>query len=160
MPSRRKNSSSQSLARSVQSKRIAAKGHRTLLHLALPQEIVDGLDTLLWLRVTGASKSVEAIRGGKHQIYDEAVAAFLLKFERRPCKGLKVRLANQGWRTLWVSTPLVERCKRVAEREGIAVGRVVSYALTSFIQGIMRPDWHAFRQEAHERATALLSAKH
>lgn len=160
MPSRRKKSLSQSPARTVQSKRAAAKGHRTLLHLALPQEIVDGVDTLLWLRVTGAPKSVEAIRGGKHQIYDEAVAAFLLKFERRPCGAFKVRPPHQGWRTLWVSTPLVERCRQVAEREQVAVGRVVSYALTSFIEGILRPDWHAFRREAHERATALLSAKH
>lgn len=159
MPNRKKTSSSQSRGRIVQSKRAAAKGQRTLLHLALPQDVVDGVDTLLWLRVTGASKSVDAIRGGKHQIYDEAVTAFLSQFERRPCRALKVRPANQGWRTLWVSSPLVERCKQVAEREQVAVGRVVGYALTSFIKGTIRPDWHAFRHEAHERATALLSAK-
>src|SRR5688500_5234329 len=130
--------------RTVRSQRMAAKGQRTLLHLALQQNVVDDVDTLLWLRVTGAMKSVEVIRGGKNQIYDEAVEVFLRRFERRRCEELRVRQSTQGWRSLWVSTPLVERCKRVAERDGVAVGRVVGYALTSFLEETVKPSWRAF----------------
>jgi hypothetical protein len=136
---------------------VAAKGQRTLLHLALQQNVVDDVDTLLWLRVTGAMQSVEAIRGGKNQIYDEAVELFLRRFERRRCEDLKIRQSTQGWRSLWVSTPLVERCKRVAERDGVAVGRVVGYALMSFLEVTMKPSWRAFRGEVGERARALIS---
>lgn len=159
MASRKKSSSQKPRTRSAQSQRISAKGHRTLLHLPLPQEVVDDVDTLLWLRVTGAGKSVEAIRGGKNQIYDEAVERFLRRFERRECEALQVRQPTQGWRTLWVSTPLVERCKRVAERDGVAVGRVVGYALSSFVEEIMKPTWRAFREDVSDRAGALLSGK-
>lgn len=159
MASRKKVNSEKSRPRSAQSKRVAAKGHRTLLHLPLPQDVVDDVDTLLWLRVTGAAKSVEAIRGGKNQIYDEAVDQFLRRYERRVCEGLQVRQSTQGWRTLWVSTPLVDRCKRIAERDGVAVGRVVGYALASFVEEIMKPAWRAFREETSDRARALLSGK-
>jgi len=160
MASRHSKSSQKSgVRRTVKSQRSAAKGQRTLLHLALQQDVVDDIDTLLWLRVTGAMKSVEAMRGGKNQIYDEAVELFLRRFERRTCEDLRIRQSTQGWRTLWVSTPLVERCKRVAERDGIAVGRVVGYALTSFVGDTVKPSWRAFRAETTERARVLLTSK-
>lgn len=141
------------------SQRVAAKGHRTLVHLAVPQDVVDDLDTLLWLRVTAAGKSVEAIRGGKNQIYDEAVEQFLARHERRPCEALTRRQPTRGWRTLWVSTPLVERCTRVATREGVSIGRVVGQALASFLGERITPSWRAFRQEASDRARSLLTGK-
>jgi hypothetical protein len=160
MASRKGTSSRRArVSRSVQSQRAAAAGQRTLLHLALQQSVVDDVDTLLWLRVTGAMKSVEAIRGGKNQIYDEAVERFLSRFERRGCNELKIRQATQGWRSLWVSTPLVERCKRIAERDGVSVGRVIGYALTSFLEETMKPSWRAFRADTAARASALLSSK-
>lgn len=141
------------------SQRVAAKGHRTLVHLAVPQDVVDDLDTLLWLRVTAAGASVEAIRGGKNQIYDEAVEEFLTRHERRPCEALTMRQPTRGWRTLWVSTPLVERCTQVATRESVSVGRVVGQALSSFLGERITPSWRAFRQEASDRARALLTGK-
>lgn len=159
MASRTKKTPRKAGQRSAHSQRVAAKGHRTLLHLPLSQEVVDDVDTLLWLRVTGAGKSVEAIRGGKNQIYDEAVEQFLRRFGRRKCEALQVRPPTRGWRTLWVSTPLVERCRRVAERDGVAVGRVVGHALASFLEGAMKPSWRGFRKETSDLASALLSGK-
>src|SRR5687767_2288737 len=78
------------------SQRVAAKRHRTLLHLALSQDVVDRVNTLLWLRVTAAGQSVEAIRGGKNQIYDETVEQFLQRFERRACEPLRQKQPMHG----------------------------------------------------------------
>ena len=141
------------------SQRAAAKGHRTLVHLAVPQDVVDDLDTLLWLRVTAAGESVEAIRGGKNQIYDEAVEQFLARHEQHACEALKMRQPTRGWRTLWVSTPLVERCIRVANREEVSVGRVVAHALASFLGERIAPSWREFRRAASDRARGLLTGK-
>src|SRR5262245_27816208 len=76
----------------------------TLIHLPLPQDVVNDIDTLLWLRVTAADHDVEAIRGGKHRIYDEAVEAFLSTYEHRAC-GALISVSGHGWRTVRVSTP-------------------------------------------------------
>jgi hypothetical protein len=140
------------------SQRAAAKGQRTLVHLGLPQELVDDVDTLLWMRVTAADKSMEAIRLGKHQIYDEAVEHFLERYENRPCEALRVRQPAHGWRTLWVSSPLVKRCRGVAEREQVSVGRVLAFALKDFLTSVS-PAWREFRREAGGRASALLAGK-
>lgn len=140
------------------SQRSAAEGRlRTLLHLQLSQKVVDDVDTLLWLRVTAAGKSVEAIRGGKNQIYDEAVQRFLMRYEHRPCPDLLGRKPKQPWRTLWVRTALVKRCTRIAERESATLGRVVGHALAAYIAETMTPAQRRFRHVTGECAVGLLS---
>jgi hypothetical protein len=133
------------------------KGY-TLIHLPLAQEVVEDIDTLLWLRVTAADLDVEALRGGKHRIYDEAVERFLAKYERRPCDALK-RVGSHGWRTVRVQTVLVERCKPVAVRAGVAVGSVVSCALGLFVQSHVQPAWRDFRNSVRLQARAVLKTK-
>ena len=130
----------------------------TLIHLSLPQQVVDDVDTLLWLRVTAADLDMEAIRGGKHRIYDEAVEAFLSKYERRHCEALS-RVGRHGWRTVRVSTPLVERCRQIASRKGVAVGSVVSCALMLFVQSRVQPAWRQFRRDVCGQAKAVLKNK-
>lgn len=135
------------------------RAHRhTLVHLSLSQEVVDDIDTLLWLRVTAADLEVEAIRGGKHRIYDEAVESFLRKYEQQPC-GALTRVGSHGWRTVRVSTPLIDRCKQVAARSGVAVGSVVSCALTMFVQSRVQPAWREFRNAVRVQAKAVLKQK-
>lgn len=128
----------------------------TLIHLPLPQEVVDDIDTLLWLRVTAADLGVEAIRGGKHQIYDEAVEFFLSKYERRVCDAIK-RIGTHGWRTVRVQTPLIERCKHVAARTDVALGSVVSCALMVFVQHYVQPAWRDFRNRVREQAKLVMN---
>lgn len=130
----------------------------TLIHLPLPQEVVDGIDTLLWLRVTAADHNVEALRGGKHRIYDEAVEFFLAMSERRSCDALK-RVRSHGWRTVRVQTPLADRCKQFASRAGVAVGSVVSCALLLFVEHHVQPAWHEFRSSVRAQAQSLLKSK-
>lgn len=143
-------------SRTGPSVRIAAKGQRTLIHVSLPQQVVDDVDTLLWLRATAARESVEAIRGGKHQIYDEAVNAFLRLYERRRCEKLRGPRVTSGWRTLWVSTPLVARCRMVSDRDAVSVGRIVGYALASFLSRHITAAARRFRRDVAERAASLL----
>lgn len=145
--------------RAGRTQRPAAEGRlRTLLHLQLSQEVVDDVDTLLWLRVTAAGKSVEAIRGGKNQIYDEAVERFLARYELQPCPEVLVRKPKHPWRTLWVRASLVKRCTRIAERESATLGRVVAYALAAYVAQMMTPEHRRFRHVTGERAIGLLSS--
>ena len=140
------------------SQRSAAKGRlRTILHLPLAQEVVDDVDTLLWLRVTAARQSVEAIRGGKNHIYDEAVERFLRRYENKPCRALQAQKGGHPWRTLWVRTAFVKRCRMIAERENVTVGRVVGLALTTFTSDMMTPAQRRFRHKTGARALGLLS---
>lgn len=139
-------------------RRASIRTRYTLIHLSLPQEVVKAVDTLLWLRVTAAGLDVEAIRGGKHRIYDEAVAFFLSEYERRPCEMLK-RVSAHGWRTVRVQTALIERCQRMAERANVAIGSVVSLALLLFVQSCVQPAWFDFRNEVRARAAEMLNIK-
>lgn len=161
MPSRKKQSPSP--ARPARdryirpSTRAAAGPPRTQVHLSMPQEIVDGINELLWMRVTAASGSVEGIKGGKAQIYDEAVEAFLQQFEHQSCEELKEPAVASGWRSQWILDRLYKRCKKVSKREDVSVGRVVSHALKIFIERIMTPECRGFTRETAERAYALLA---
>jgi hypothetical protein len=130
----------------------------TLIHLSLSQDIVDGIDTLLWLRVTAAARDVEAIRRGKHRIYDEAVEFFLSKYERRSCEALK-DVGSHGWRTVRVQSTLADRCKQVATRSGVAVGSVVSCALMLFVEHHVQPAWRDFRSSVRAQARSVLNSK-
>jgi hypothetical protein len=130
----------------------------TLIHLPLSQDVVDDVDTLLWLRVTAADRDVEALRGGKHRIYDEAVEFFLAKYERRPCEALK-RIGSHGWRTVRVQSVLANRCKQVAERSGVALGSVVSCALMMFVHHHVQHAWRDFRSSVRMQAKAILKNK-
>lgn len=147
-------------SRHVRVQRMSATGRRTLVNIWLSQAVVDDVDTLLWLRVTGAEKSVEAIRGGKNQIYDEAVEVFLRQIEPRTSAFYVREPAQDGeWRTLWVSTPLMNRCKRIARREKVSVGRFVGEALTGFLEATVQSSWRAFRQRVGAQARAMLAAR-
>lgn len=136
----------------------AAGGSRTLLHLPLSQAVVDDVDTLLWLRVTAAQQSVEAIRGGKNHIYDESVERFIQRYRNKPCPTRMAERTRHPWRTLWVRTSLVKRCRTIAERENVAMGRVVAFALTCFISDVVTPRRRRFRHKTGERAHGLLSS--
>lgn len=53
--------------RKIKSQRLAklqgrTMSRHTLIHLSLSQQVVDDVDTLLWLRVTAADLDMEAIR--------------------------------------------------------------------------------------------------
>lgn len=130
----------------------------TLIHLPLSQDVVDAIDTLLWLRVTAADRNVEAIRGGKHRIYDEAVELFLSKYERRSCEALK-HVGSHGWRTVRVQTTLANRCKQVAMRAEVALGSVVSCALMLFVEHHVQPAWRDFRNSVRAQARSVLNSK-
>lgn len=134
----------------------AAGGPRTLLHLPLSQAVVDDVDTLLWLRVTAAHQSVEAIRGGKNHIYDESVERFIQRYRNKPCPTRMAQRTGHPWRTLWLRTSLVKRCRTIAERENVAMGRVVAFALTCFIGDMVTPARRRFRHKTGQRAHGLL----
>lgn len=147
-------------SRHVRVQRMSAKGRRTLVNILLSQTVVDDVDTLLWLRVTAAEKSVEAIRGGKNQIYDEAVEVFLHQLEPRACTFCLREPSPDGeWRTLWVSTPLMNRCKRIARREKVSEGRLVGEALMTFLEATVQASWRAFRKDVAAQARGMLGAR-
>lgn len=137
------------------SQRVAAKGLRTLVRLTLADDVARDLETYLWMGSTAAG---DESGEGKQDIYDEVVDRFLQRHERRPPTAALVKPPTRGWRSFWISTPLVGRCKRVAERAEVPIGWVVGYALTSFLQERVTPEWRAFRVEAGDRARQLLDS--
>ena len=137
------------------SQRAAAKGLRTLVRLTLADDVAQDLETYLWMGSTAASDETGE---GKQGIYDEVVDRFLQRHERRPPTAALVKPPTRGWRSFWISTPLVERCKRVAERAEVPIGWVVGYALTSFLRERVTTEWRAFRVEAADRARQLLDS--
>ncbi len=137
------------------SQRVAAKGVRTLVRLTLADDVAQDLETYLWVGSTAASDETGE---GKQGIYDEVVDRFLQRHERRPPTAALVKPPTRGWRSFWISTPLVERCRRVAERAEVPIGWVVGYALTSFLQERVTREWRVFRVEAGDRARQLLAS--
>lgn len=137
------------------SQRTAAKGLRTLVRLTLADEVAEDLETYLWMGSTAGS---EEAGEGKQDVYDEVVDRFLQRHERRPPAAALVKPPTRGWRSFWISTKLVERCKTVADRAEVPIGWVVGYALTSFLQERVTMEWRTFRAEAGNRARQLLDS--
>ncbi len=147
--------------RSIQSRRQSRAGERTLQHIQVADNVVEGIEALLWMRA-------EAARGGadpsvrppeKSEIYDEAVQQFLRAYEHRPCEAYRTRGPRQGWRSFWVDSRLIERCRKVAHRDGVSVARLVSYALSSYVATAVHPSWHRFRADVSRRAAELLAKR-
>lgn len=136
------------------SQRAAAKGLRTLVRLTLADDVAQDLEIYLWV---GSTAMVDDAGEGKQGIYDEVVDRFLQRHERRPPMASLVKPPTRGWRSFWISTRLVERCKRVAERAGVPIGWVVGYALTSFLKERVTAEWRTFRAEAADQAHQLMS---
>lgn len=155
MPTKLKRSSNSATPRSVRSQRKSPKGERTLQHVVVPYHVALGLDTLHWMRCAAAlgGKDMEP---EKSALYDDAISAFLSRYERKAAPYPK-RVSRQVSKSFWVSTRLVARCRTVALRDDIKMPRLMSFALTAFVESTVKPSWHEFRDEIARRAGELLN---
>jgi hypothetical protein len=107
--------------------RISEDGaERTVQHLSLPEAVVSAMRRL-------STRKAERIGA----VWDAACSAFAQKYATKPCtqyefphKGTSKR---RDYRTLWIDSRILEKCRRIADRDQMSVSRVIHTAAVFFL---------------------------
>ena len=106
-----------------------ARGLRTLQHQTLPPATRYAIDTEVWFRGLIAERQPTRQRNDrwstKDQVHDEAIAWFLERHADRAFEAYPARRAADEDLTFWVDSRLMERARRMAQRDGVKVARLI-----------------------------------
>lgn len=144
-------------ARNTRSAR--ARGLRTLQHQTLPPATRYAIDTEVWFRGLIAERQPTRQRHGrwstKDQVHDEAIAWFLDRHADRAFEAYPARRAADEDLTFWVDSRLMERARRMAQRDGIKVARLIDAALSCYVRQHLPEELMRYRRRVQDEAARL-----
>jgi hypothetical protein len=127
-----------------------ARGLRTLQHQTLSPAVRHAIETEVWLRgLLLAGEGVATADAGwatKDQVHDEALAWFLQRHAHQPLQDYPARRAGDEDLTFWLDSRLLERARRMAERDGVKVARLIDAALTTYARQQVPREFIDFRE--------------
>jgi hypothetical protein len=139
-----------------------ARGLRTLQHQTLPPRTRFAIDTEVWFRGLIVERQPAAERdhrwSTKDQVHDEAIAWFLDRHALRPFEDYPARRSGDEDLTFWVDSRLMERARRMAQRDGVKVARLIDAALSSYVRQQLPEQLLRYRQRVQAQARRLYQA--
>jgi hypothetical protein len=141
-----------------------ARGLRTLQHQTLPPKTRYAIDTEVWFRGLIVERQPAPQRdhrwSTKDQVYDEAIAWFLDQHADRPFEPYPARRTADEDLTFWVDSRLMARARRMAQRDGVKVARLIDAALSSYARQHLPEELMRYRQRVQNEAGRLYHARH
>jgi predicted HicB family RNase H-like nuclease len=136
-----------------------ARGLRTLQHQTLPPKTRYAIDTEVWFRGLVVEHQPAARHqqrwSTKDQVHDEAIAWFLEQHADRPFEPYPARRAADEDLTFWVDSRLMQRARRMAQRDGVKVARLIDAALSCYVRQHLPEALLQFRQRVQLEAYRL-----
>ena len=143
--------------------RARARGLRTLQHQTLPPKTRYAIDTEVWFRGLIVERQAASQRdhrwSTKDQVHDEAICWFLDRHADRPFEDYPARRALDEDLTFWVDSRLIERARRMAQRDGVKVARLIDAALSCYVRQHLPEQLMRYRQRVQQQAARLYQAK-
>jgi hypothetical protein len=113
--------------------RISEDGaERTVQHLSLPDEVTSGMKqeaTKMANRRVAEKKKAKPRVGA---IWDRACSQFTSRFATKPCTSY-VFPHKAAFRSVWIDSRILEKCREMATRDGVTVARVLHTAAVLFL---------------------------
>jgi predicted HicB family RNase H-like nuclease len=136
-----------------------ARGLRTLQHQTLPPKTRYAIDTEVWFRGLVVEHQPAARRqqrwSTKDQVHDEAIAWFLEQYADRAYEPYPARRAADEDLTFWVDSRLMQRARRMAQRDGVKVARLIDAALSCYVRQHLPEALLQYRQRVEQEAYRL-----
>ncbi|MGA8707948.1 MAG: hypothetical protein WB646_13280 [Steroidobacteraceae bacterium] len=135
-----------------------ARGLRTLQHQTLSPAVRHAIETEVWLRgllLACDAATIEAGWATKDQVHDEALGWFLQQHAHHPVQDYPARRAGDADLTFWLDSRVLERARRMAERDGVKVARLIDAALTAYVRQQVPREFMEFRQRVQADAQKL-----
>jgi hypothetical protein len=136
-----------------------ARGLRTLQHQTLPPTTRYAIDTEVWFRGLVLEHQPAARRperwSTKDQVHDEAIAWFLEQHADQPFEPYPARRAADEDLTFWVDSQLMQRARRMAQRDGVKVARLIDAALSGYVRQHLPQALLQYRQRVQQQAYRL-----
>jgi hypothetical protein len=140
-----------------------ARGLRTLQHQTLPPTTRYAIDTEVWFRGLIVERQSIPQRNPrwstKDQVHDEAIAWFLDKHADRPFEPYPARRTADEDLTFWVDSRLMERARRMAQRDGVKVARLIDAALSCYVRQHLPEELVRYRQRVQDEAAKLYQGR-
>jgi hypothetical protein len=141
-----------------------ARGLRTLQHQTLPASTRYAIDTEVWFRGLMVERQPVEERdhrwATKDQVHDEAIAWFLDRHAVRPYQDYPARRSADEDLTFWVDARLMQRARRMAQRDGVKLARLIDAALSCYVREQLPPALLRFRRRVQLRACLLFERSH
>jgi hypothetical protein len=151
------------LKKASKTRSARARGLRTLQHQTLPPKTRYAIDTEVWFRGLIVERQPPAQRNHrwstKDQVHDEALGWFLDRHAERPFESYPARRTADEDLTFWVDSRLMERARRMAERDGVKVARLIDAALTCYVREQLPEELMRYRQRVQAEASRLYEAR-
>jgi hypothetical protein len=151
------------LKKASKTRSARARGLRTLQHQTLPPRTRYAIDTEVWFRGLIVERQPPAQRNHrwstKDQVHDEALAWFLDQHAQRPFEDYPARRTADEDLTFWVDSRLMERARRMAERDGVKVARLIDAALSCYVREQLPQELMRYRQRVQAEASRLYAAR-
>ncbi len=145
--------------KAVKPRSARARGLRTLQHQTLPPKTRYAIDTEVWFRglvVEHQSASRRLERWStKDQVHDEAIAWFLQQHAEQPFEPYPARRVADEDLTFWVDSRLMQRARRMAQRDGVKVARLIDAALSCYVRQHLPEALLQYRQRVQHEAYRL-----
>lgn len=110
-------------AKRSSARRIGEGGdERAIQHLKLPREVVEPMRQ----RSRGAGGRVGAI-------WDAACSAFARTYAEKPYRDYKAPYRGK-LTTLWIDSRVLQQCRKIAERDGVSVSRIIHSAACEYLE--------------------------
>jgi len=136
-----------------------ARGLRTLQHQTLPPKTRYAIDTEVWFRGLVVEHQPAARRhqrwSTKDQVHDEAIAWFLEQYANQAFESYPARRAADEDLTFWVDSQLMQRARRMAQRDGVKVARLIDAALSCYVRQHLPEALLQYRQRVQHEAYRL-----
>ena len=151
------------LKKAGKSRSARARGLRTLQHQTLPPKTRYAIDTEVWFRGLIVERQPAAQRdhqwSTKDQVHDEAIGWFLDRHAERPFEDYPARRTVDEDLTFWVDSRLMERARRMAQRDGVKVARLIDAALSCYVRQHLPEQLMQYRQRVQTEASRLYQAR-
>jgi hypothetical protein len=151
------------LKKASKTRSARARGLRTLQHQTLPPSTRYAIDTEVWFRGLIVERQPPAQRNHrwstKDQVHDEALGWFLDRHAQRPFEDYPARRTVDEDLTFWVDSRLMERARRMAERDGVKVARLIDAALSCYVREQLPEELMRYRQRVQAEASRLYAAR-
>jgi hypothetical protein len=140
-----------------------ARGLRTLQHQTLPPATRYAIDTEVWFRGLIAERQAHRPRDDrwstKDQVHDEAIAWFLERHADRAFEAYPARRTADEDLTFWVDSRLMERARRMAQRDGVKLARLIDAALSCYVRQHLPEELLRYRRQVQDEAARLYQAR-
>lgn len=148
--------------KAVKTRSARARGLRTLQHQTLPSATRFAIDTEVWFRGLIVEHQPTDKRdhrwSTKDQVHDEAIAWFLDRHALQPFGNYPARRSADEDLTFWVDSKLMQRARRMAQRDGVKVARLIDAALSSYAREQLPQQLLRYRQRVQAQACRLYQA--